>query len=208
MAASKDQPTWCSLVSGQHESNPVAENKKHKHSTTHHSCTKHAVFSLNSFLGYVWHHIVKQMSTNDLDIHTISTFRVENNASRFLQNNVTWLQGIWNDLSAPQKLQPCIPLWFFPHLSFPWQYWTMQRISKYFIFTLSFRSAVKTCCRIGLMYLSGRGLNLFCLRKSYKFCSSISNTKQVWFLCWKHSYARTKLNSSAFSWLRRDRMLT
>lgn len=80
--------------------------------------------------------------------------------------------------------------------------------SKYHIFTLSFRSAVKTCCRIGLMYFSGSGLNLFCLRKSYKFCSSISNTKQVWFLCWKHSYARTKLNSSAFSWLRRDRMLT
>lgn len=34
---------------------------------------------------------------------------------------------------------------------------------------------------------------------SYRFCSSISNTRQVWFLCWKHSSARTKLNSSAFS---------
>lgn len=51
------------------------------------------------------------------------------------------------------------------------------------------------------MYFNGSGENLFCLRKSYKFCSSISNTRHVWFLCWKHSYARTKLNSSAFSWL-------
>lgn len=65
-----------------------------------------------------------------------------------------------------------------------------------------------TCCKIGRMNFSGSGENLFCLRKSYKFCSSISNTKHVWFLCWKHSNARTKLNSSAFSWLRRDRMDT
>lgn len=54
------------------------------------------------------------------------------------------------------------------------------------------------------MNFNGSGENLFCFRKSYKFCSSISNTKHVWFLCWKHSNARTKLNSSAFSWLRRD----
>lgn len=65
-----------------------------------------------------------------------------------------------------------------------------------------------TCCKIGRMNFSGSGENLFCFRKSYKFCSSISNTKHVWFLCWKHSNARTKLNSSAFSWLRRDRMDT
>lgn len=58
------------------------------------------------------------------------------------------------------------------------------------------------------MYLSGSGENLFCLRKSYRFCSSISNTRQVWFLCWKHSSARTKLNSSAFSCESRDRMDT
>lgn len=65
-----------------------------------------------------------------------------------------------------------------------------------------------TCCKIGRMNFSGSGENLFCFRKSYKFCSSISNTRHVWFLCWKHSNARTKLNSSAFSWLRRDRMDT
>lgn len=58
------------------------------------------------------------------------------------------------------------------------------------------------------MYFNGSGLNLFCFKKSYKFCSNISKTKQVWFLCWKHSYARTKLNSSAFSWLSLDKMLT
>ncbi|EDL07591.1 mCG146071, partial [Mus musculus] len=42
----------------------------------------------------------------------------------------------------------------------------------------SFIRAVATCCKIGLMYLSGSGLNLFCFRKSYKFCSNISNTRQ------------------------------
>jgi hypothetical protein len=30
----------------------------------------------------------------------------------------------------------------------------------------------------------------------------------VWFLCVKHSYARTKLNSSAFSWLQQHKELT
>lgn len=65
-----------------------------------------------------------------------------------------------------------------------------------------------TCCKIGLMYFNGNGENLFCFKKSYKFCSSISNTRHVWFLCWKHSNARTKLNSSAFSWLRRERIDT
>lgn len=65
-----------------------------------------------------------------------------------------------------------------------------------------------TCCRIGLMILSGSGLNLFCLRKSYRFCSSISNTKQVWLRCWKHSRARTTLCSSAFSLLNRARIST
>lgn len=68
--------------------------------------------------------------------------------------------------------------------------------------------AMHTCCRIGRMYLSGSGENLFCFKKSYRFCSSISKTRHVWFLCWKHSNARTKLNSSAFSWLRRDRIET
>lgn len=58
------------------------------------------------------------------------------------------------------------------------------------------------------MYFNGNGENLFCFKKSYKFCSSISNTRHVWFLCWKHSNARTKLNSSAFSWLRRERIDT
>lgn len=65
-----------------------------------------------------------------------------------------------------------------------------------------------TCCKIGRMNFNGSGENLFCFKKSYKFCSSISNTKHVWFLCWKHSNARTKLNSSAFSWLRRDNIDT
>lgn len=65
-----------------------------------------------------------------------------------------------------------------------------------------------TCCKIGLMYFNGNGENLFCFKKSYKFCSSISKTRHVWFLCWKHSNARTKLNSSAFSWLRRERIDT
>ena len=65
-----------------------------------------------------------------------------------------------------------------------------------------------TCCKIGLMYFNGNGENLFCFRKSYKFCSSISKTRHVWFLCWKHSNARTKLNSSAFSWLRRESIET
>lgn len=58
------------------------------------------------------------------------------------------------------------------------------------------------------MYFSGSGENLLCLRKSYRFCSNISKTRQVWLRCWKHSNALTKLKSSAFSWLRRDRMLT
>lgn len=61
---------------------------------------------------------------------------------------------------------------------------------------------------MGLMNFSGKGENLFCFRKSYKFCSNISNTRHVWFLCWKHSNARTKLNSSAFSWLNRDNIDT
>ena len=43
--------------------------------------------------------------------------------------------------------------------------------------------AVRTCCVMGRIYLRGKGWNLFWLRKSYKFCSSISNTRQVWFLC-------------------------
>lgn len=47
---------------------------------------------------------------------------------------------------------------------------------------------------MGRIYLSGRGLNLFCLRKSYKFCSNISKTKHVWFLWVKHSNARTKFH--------------
>jgi len=89
--------------------------------------------------------------------------------------------------SPPWKPQPCITLNVISYLCFllPVQQWTMQRLSIHYIFTLSFRSAVKTCCRIGLMYFNGRGLNLFYLRKSYKFCSSISNIKQVWFSCWR-----------------------
>lgn len=69
-------------------------------------------------------------------------------------------------------------------------------------------SIIFTCCNIGRMYFNGNGENLFCFKKSYKFCSNISNTKHVWFLCWKHSNARTKLNSSAFSWLKRDNIET
>lgn len=65
-----------------------------------------------------------------------------------------------------------------------------------------------TWCKIGRIYFKGRGENLFCFKKSYKFCSSISKTKHVWFLCWKHSKALTKLNSSAFSWLNRDNIDT
>ena len=85
------------------------------------------------------------------------------------------------------------------------QNWQKKSIN---CFTFNFNNAVKTCCNMGRMYFKGNGLNLFCFRKSYKFCSSISNTRHVWFLCWKHSYALTKLNSSAFSWLRRDNILT
>lgn len=65
-----------------------------------------------------------------------------------------------------------------------------------------------TWCKIGRINFSGNGENLFCFKKSYKFCSNISNTRHVWFLCWKHSNARTKLNSSAFSWLSRDNIDT
>lgn len=85
-----------------------------------------------------------------------------------------------------------------------WQDWD-QAENK---FTLSLRRAVRTCCSIGRINLRGKGENLFCLRKSYKFCSSISKTRHVWFLCWKPSKARTKLNSSAFSWASRDKMPT
>lgn len=81
-------------------------------------------------------------------------------------------------------------------------------VASFALSTLSHMHWCLTCCNIGLMYFSGNGENLFCFKKSYKFCSSISNTKQVWFLCWKHSKARTKLNSSAFSWLSRDKMDT
>lgn len=72
------------------------------------------------------------------------------------------------------------------------QYFTHNYISKALTFNL--RRAVKTCCKMGRIYFNGNGLNLFCLRKSYRFCSSISNTRQVWFLWLKHSYTRTKLN--------------
>jgi hypothetical protein len=82
--------------------------------------------------------------------------------------------------------------------------------SHFFMFHVfhAFYIQPPTCCNIGLIYFNGNGENLFCFKKSYKFCSSISNTRQVWFLCWKHSNARTKLNSSAFSWLNRERIET
>lgn len=75
-------------------------------------------------------------------------------------------------------------------------------------FKTHFKDILPTCCRMGLMCRRGNGLNLLCFRKSYRFCSNISNTKQVWPLCWKHSYERTKLYSSAFSALSRFRMPT
>lgn len=84
------------------------------------------------------------------------------------------------------------------------QYQNIERRERY----ESILNLPPTCCNIGLMYFNGNGENLFCFKKSYKFCSSISNTRHVWFLCWKHSNARTKLNSSAFSWLRRERIDT
>uniref|UniRef100_A0A6B0UT20 Uncharacterized protein n=1 Tax=Ixodes ricinus TaxID=34613 RepID=A0A6B0UT20_IXORI len=73
---------------------------------------------------------------------------------------------------------------------------------------LSLSRAVSTCWSTGRMHLRGSGENLLCLRKSYRFCSSISKTRQVCDLCEKHSRARTKLNSSAGSWASRCRMLT
>lgn len=89
--------------------------------------------------------------------------------------------------------------------------WTTPIVNEWLktlSFTFSLSSAVNTCCSIGRMYFSGSGENLFCLRKSYRFCSSISNTRQVCERCWKHSYARTKLNSSADSCERRERIDT
>ena len=61
-----------------------------------------------------------------------------------------------------------------------------RSVQKYFS-TLKVQNIWHTWWVMGRIYFRGRGWNLFCLRKSYKFCSSISNTRQVWFLCVKHS---------------------
>jgi len=67
-------------------------------------------------------------------------------------------------------------------------------MNGWIVLTFNLSKAVKTCCKMGRINLSGRGLNLLSFRKSYKFCSNISKTRHVWFLWVKHSYARTKFH--------------
>jgi len=79
-------------------------------------------------------------------------------------------------------------------------------VSIFLSFTLLFFSTNEysdgklTCRATGLICRSAIGWKRFSLRKSYKFWPSISNTRQAWPWCRKHSNAQTTLKAPAFSW--------